>query len=219
MSIATELQQRQKRRNSILIAIIILFHAVGVYGLTSAQWSDLFLVIVPYHLLLMLVVICFSEVSIPPKYLLFFVLIFLGGYTAEWIGIHTGILFGDYVYGPTLGLHLFDVPLMIGVNWFLLVYGAGVLMQRTRLKSAILRVLLGAAILVVLDVLIEPVAIRFDYWQWADNYIPLKNYVCWFFVAAAMLWLFEKFGFQKQSVVAPVLLVTQFVFFIALHLI
>jgi len=143
-------------------------------------------------------------------------LIFVLGFMAEWIGIHKAWLFGNYVYGDTLGIKVNGVPLIIGVNWFLLVYSAGVLMQQARLKSIWLRIIAGALILVLLDVLIEPVAIRFNYWHWVENIIPAKNYICWFLLSALMLFVFEKFGFKKQSMVGVVLLIAQFIFFAVL---
>jgi putative membrane protein len=118
-----------------------------------------------------------------------------------------------------MGLKIFDIPLTIGINWFLLIYAAGVTMQRSRLKSMAPRVIVGALLLVLLDLLIEPIAIRFDYWHWADNIIPFKNYYCWLLVSAVMLFVFEKFGFKKQSIAAPVLMVTEFVFFGVLNIV
>jgi len=193
--------------------IIILFHVVGLVGLSVPASRPLFLQIVPAHILLMLVVIVLSHKSRSKGFIIFSLLIFLSGFGLEWLGVHKYWLFGDYDYGKTLGFKLFDIPLTIGVNWFLLVYAAGVTMQHSRLKSTFFRVITGAAILVVLDVLIEPVAIRFDYWHWDNNIIPLKNYICWFFVSAAMLYTFELFKFKKQSRAGMVLLITEFVFF------
>ena len=175
--------------------------------------------IVPWHLLLMLAVITLGHQSFSDRFMLFVLAIFLLGFGLEWLGVHKYGLFGDYNYGKTLGVKLFDIPIMIGINWFLLVYATGVTMQRSRLKSAFFRVITGALVLVVLDIFIEPVAVKFDYWHWANNTIPLKNYICWFFVSAAMLYVFELFNFKKQSVAAPVLLATEFVFFGVLNLI
>jgi putative membrane protein len=203
----------------VAIVIIILFHLVGLAGLSIPSTRPLFLQIVPWHLLLMLVVITLSHKNITSRFGLFVLLMFLLGFSAEWIGVHKGWLFGNYSYGNTLGYQLFVIPLMIGVNWFLLIYATGVTMQRSRLKSASFRILTGAVILVVLDILIEPIAIKFDYWHWDNSIIPLKNYICWFFVSAAMLYVFELFNFKKQSIAAPVLLATEFVFFGLLNLI
>jgi putative membrane protein len=201
------------------ITIIILFHVVGLVGLSIPVSRALFLQIVPFHLLLMLAVFILSHHKFNSRFGIFILIIFWFGFIAEWIGVHKGWLFGNYTYGKTLGLKLFDIPLMIGVNWFLLVYAIGVTMQRIRLKSAFFRVITGAAVLVLLDLLIESVAIKFDYWQWNDGIIPLKNYICWFLISAGMLYVFELFSFKKQSIVAPVLLITEFVFFGVLNLI
>jgi putative membrane protein len=193
--------------------IIILFHVVGFVGLILPALMPLFLQIVPFHLLLMLLVIFFSHNLIDEKYIGFILIIYVLGFTAEWIGVHKGWLFGNYSYGKTLGTKLFDIPLTIGVNWFLLIYAVGVTMKLSRIRSQWARVILGALMLVWLDLLIEPVAIRFDYWHWANNVIPFKNYVGWFVVSGLMLWVFEQFKFRKQSWVAPLLLLVQFVFF------
>lgn len=203
----------------IAIVIIILFHLVGLVGLSFPATRPLFLQIVPFHLLLMLGVIVLGHHKLNSRFGIFILVVFWLGFLAEWIGVHKGWLFGNYAYGKTLGIKLSDIPLMIGVNWFLLIYAVGVTMQRGRLKSAFFRVVTGAAILVLLDVLIEPVAIRFDYWAWVNNSIPLKNYVCWFGVSAVMLYIFELFSFKKQSMAAPVLLITEFVFFALLNVI
>lgn len=198
--------------------IIVLFHTVGLIGLMLTATQSLFLKIVPFHLLLMLLVVFFNHKYIDERFLGFVILIYVLGFTAEWIGVHKGWLFGDYVYGETLGINVFEIPLTIGINWFLLVYSAGVTMQLLRIKSSWARIILGALVLVLLDMQIEPVAVRFDYWHWADSIVPIKNYVCWFLVSGLMLWIFEQFKFKKQSWVGPILLGVQFVFFGVLNL-
>jgi putative membrane protein len=203
----------------IAIIIIILFHVVGLVGLSIPTTRGLFLSIVPFHLLLMLAVIILSHHKLSSRFGIFALIVFWLGFIAEWIGVHRGWLFGNYAYDETLGLKLAQIPLMIGVNWFLLIYAVGVTMQRSRLKSAFFRIIAGACLLVLLDVLIEPVAIQFNYWHWNTGSIPLKNYACWFLVSAVMLYIFELFSFKKQSIAAPVLLITEFVFFGLLNLV
>jgi putative membrane protein len=205
-------------KTRISIIVIILFHVVGLVGFFLPSLTPIFLRLVPFHLLLMLVVLIVNHYRPEEKFWGFALIIFLGGIIAEWIGVHKHWLFGNYNYGQTLGTKVFDIPLMIGVNWFMLVYGIGVLMERSRLRSRLARILTGALLLVVLDLLIEPVAIKFDYWSWADNAIPLKNYLCWFGVSAVFLYVFELFKFKQQSIVAPVLILVQFVFFALLQL-
>ncbi|MBD1387492.1 carotenoid biosynthesis protein [Mucilaginibacter rigui] len=203
----------------IAIIIIILFHVVGLVGLSVPVTRALFLQIVPFHLLLMLGVVTLGHHKLSSRFGIFILIVFWLGFIAEWVGVHKGWLFGSYTYDETLGVKLSGIPLMIGVNWFLLIYATGVTLQRSRLKSAFFRIIAGAGLLVLLDVLIEPVAIKFNYWHWNSGNIPLKNYVCWFLVSAVMLYIFELFNFKKQSIAAPVLLVTEFVFFGLLNLV
>ena len=207
------LLKEESTKSKISVSIIIFFHIVGLIGLSIPSTRSLFLYIVPFHLLLMLAVVIINHNYIDGRFLFFVLVVFALGFTAEWIGIHKHWLFGDYHYGKTLGLQLFGVPLIIGLNWFLLTYSTGVLMDRSRLKSMFFRIITGALLLVLLDVLIESMAMRLDYWHWADGIIPLKNYICWFFASAFMLLVFELFRFKKQSIVAPVLLLTEFIFF------
>lgn len=203
----------------LCIIIILLFHLVGLIGFILPSLNVLFMALVHWHLLLMLAVVIYSHDSLNRKFAVFALITACAGIIAELIGVHTGWLFGNYNYGGTLGWKLFEVPLLIGVNWFLLVYSAGVTLKRSRIGNKYLRVITGAAILTLLDVLIEPIAIRFDYWHWAGGMIPIKNYVCWFLVSGVLLFVFEKFEFKRQSIVATVLLVTQFVFFAVLNLV
>jgi len=211
--------KKELSANKQAISIILIFHAVGLIGLILPFTTQLFLRIVPFHLLLMLAVITLNQKPIDTRFILFFFLIFILGFTVEWIGIHTHRLFGQYNYGNTLGLKLFGVPLTIGCNWFMLIYSIGVLMQCSRLKSFILRAFVGALLLVLLDMLIEPVAVRFDYWHWANSVIPLKNYICWLGISFLMLLVFEALRLKQQSIVAVVFLLTQFAFFGLLNLI
>jgi putative membrane protein len=210
---ATGALKGEKNKIQIAVLVIIIFHLVGLIGLCAQSLRPQFLQLVPYHLLLMLVVVVLSHQNADIRLLLFALCLLILGYSAEWLGVNKHLLFGDYQYGQTLGFKLSGIPLIIGVNWFLLIYSAGVLMQRSRVKSLFLRVIAGALLLVLLDLLIEPVAIRFDYWHWTNGSIPLSNYLCWFFVSAFMLILFERFQFKKQSIVAPALLVTELIFF------
>ena len=198
--------------------IIILFHLVGIIGLALPAARPVFLKLVPYHLMLMFVVLLLSNNVINQKYLLFVFLIYVLGFGLEWIGVHRNWIFGEYAYGETLGIKLWGIPLAIGINWFMLVYATGVTMQYTRIKNTWVRIFLGAATLVLLDLLIEPVAIKFGYWHWVNHVIPLKNYIGWFAAGVFILGVFEYFNFGRQSRVAMLFLGVQFMFFGLLNL-
>ncbi|MFD2144870.1 carotenoid biosynthesis protein [Mucilaginibacter antarcticus] len=199
-----------------LIRIILIFHVVGFVGLSLVLSRPLFLHLVPFHLLLMMVILIISHNKRDSKFMLFFLVVFIAGFMAEWLGVHTGILFGNYQYGKTLGIRLDGIPIIMGVNWFLLIYAAGTALQQVAIKQMWLRVLIGATGLMALDVLIEPIAIKFDYWHWASPSVPVANYVCWFAISVLLLFVFEVCRFKTQSIVGAVLLVSQFLFFLGL---
>jgi len=207
-----------KNRERFFILVIILFHVVGMLGFNLSSVDVWFLRFVPWHLLLMTGIIIANHQRRDYQFLLFAIFIFTAGFAAELLGVHTALLFGHYSYGETLGIKLYGVPLVIGVNWFLLIYIAGVLMERSPVKNIYLRALCGAAILTTLDFLIEPVAIHFDYWHWGDNTVPLKNYLCWFLLSAIMLFVFNGLKPGRQNRVPVVLLLMQFIFFAVLGL-
>ena len=54
------------------------------------------------------------------------------------------------------------------------------------LKNNVIQVLLSSLLMVLLDLLIEPVAITFDWWSWGLGYVPFSNYLMWFLVAFVM---------------------------------
>ncbi len=201
-------------RTHIAIVLIILFHLVGLSGVFIPQLKPLMIQIVPWHLLLMFLLLLFTHRTFNGKLILFLLTIFVLGIAAEWIGIHKTWLFGNYTYGNTFGFKWQGVPLIVGINWFILVYSTGVLLQRIKTSNIVARLFYGGLLLTLLDFFIEPVAVRDNYWHWTDGTIPIKNYVTWFVLSVVMLFIFEKFKFKKQGLAGPVLLVAQFVYFV-----
>ena len=199
-------------------ALIVIFHIVGLVGFTNEPLVNLFKILVPFHLLLMLGIVLWNNTSWNKHFIIFSILILLFSFIIEMIGTNTGLIFGEYTYGRTLGIKLWNTPLLIAVNWFVLVYGVGSALSYLHLKSGILFSAIGATILTLLDILIEPVAIKFDYWQWDHIEIPLQNYLAWWCLAFIFTLIFRKLHFNKQNIVGVFLLGIQFVFFILLNL-
>lgn len=203
-------------RNSICVLLIVIFHVVGLTGFLIPAFNGLFKQLVPFHLLLMLSLMIFSQPEKSYWFYVFLVVTYIAGYTIELVGVHTGMIFGEYSYGGTLGLKLAEIPLMIGVNWILVIYSAGMLLRQIGLKNNVLAAAVGSVLVTLLDFIIEPVAIRFDYWAWKTNDIPLQNYIAWYLFSFALLYLFARLPFKKHNPAAPVLFITQFLFFLIL---
>ena len=203
-------------KTNICSLIVILFHCVGLYGFLTPELNDLFIKLVPFHLLLMLSLMIISGYDGTRDMLLFALMVYAAGFLVEVAGVNTGLIFGSYTYGYTLGLKIWHTPLMIGVNWLILVYTTGVLLNTIKINEYALAAI-GAVVLVSIDFLIEPVAIKYDYWSWQGGVIPMQNYIGWFIVAFIMFLFFNRMNFRKQNPAAIVLFVTQLVFFIVLN--
>lgn len=190
---------------------LLIIHTVGVIGLNSS-FKDLFLALTPLNLLISVAFIYFNQKEYNKSILIASILIYLMGFTVELIGVKTGLLFGEYNYGNTLGLKLFNIPLIIGVNWLMLVFSVGCILDSVN-RSFLAKSIIGAFMLVLLDYLIEPIAIKFDFWTWQNGIIPFKNYVAWFLFSFLFLMIFYKFQFDKNNSIAKLLYFVQILFF------
>jgi putative membrane protein len=222
------------KRNKVLnisIFIAFLFHVSGLIGMyTEARpW---FVSSTPITLLLMTILIILNEKSIQRNFILFFGLCFLVGFICEVIGINTGLLFGNYVYGGAMGLKVFGVPILIGVQWFVTVFSIGNIVLfgynrglKTKIKGNddrsflinLALVIIGAGLTTLFDFILEPAAISLTYWQWFPaGVVPLFNYVCWFVISGLLLipFYFTKTISSNVNYFAAILILIQTIFFL-----
>lgn len=136
--------------------------------------------------------------------------------TVEWIGVHTGFLFGDYHYGSVLGPKVAGVPLIIGVNWAMLSVVSAALLSSLKLAFW-LEVILAAILMVFLDFLMEPVAVKLGFWYWKGGLIPSFNYVCWFLIAGLLQFVYRKWRLNETNNVAVALFIYMTIFFTFLN--
>ncbi len=198
--------------------IIVIFHLVGLIGLSLPVIRPYFQLLTPFHLLLSTLLLLVFHQSWNRSFWIFAAAAFLIGFWAEVIGVHTGLIFGQYRYGPVLGIQLFDVPLIIGINWFLLVYICGEIFVK-RIVNDWFAAVFGAATMVLMDFLIEPVAVALEFWSWKGNVVPLSNYLGWFVVALIIQMIYRKLPFEKSNPLASFLLLSLIIFFAALNFI
>lgn len=204
-----------KSRNPV--PILLLYYAVGLTGLILPATRELFIKLTPFSLLLSLGILFLFHPSYGRMFWLTSLLIFLGGFLVEVAGVRTGLLFGAYQYGGTLGWKVFHTPLIIGVNWLMLVYCTNYI-SGTYVESLYFRSIVAAALMVVYDFTLEPVAIRLDMWSWAGGKVPLQNYLAWFFIAFGLNYLAGRMGIiQGRNKVALPLFFIQMIFFILLN--
>jgi len=197
------------------IGLVLILHVVGLVALVSplAGWV---LPLTPANLLLTAgAMIVFSKLD--GRTIALALVVGTLGYLVEVLGVWTGRVFGDYAYGEVLGFKILNVPLLIGLNWSMLVFAIGVPIARTALPTWA-KVLVSSAIMVALDFLIEPVAIHLGFWTWEQGVIPMQNYVAWGVVSALFFALFFLLPVRRENPVARYVLLAQVLFFAGLNL-
>lgn len=116
-----------------------------------------FLKITPLNLIITTCFTLLFHTKWSRDFIIYGIILLLAGFFIETIGVETGIIFGNYRYGNTLGIKFLEVPLIIGLNWFLLVYIISTVFFKIR--NIYIFALVAAFVMTLLDVLIEPVAI------------------------------------------------------------
>lgn len=206
----------KKNQGVFLIAILIIFHMVGLIGIMLPDFKELILSLSFLNLLLAFTVIILAENENKLLLISFLSIAFIIGISVELIGVHTGMLFGDYSYGANLGPKLWGVPLVIGINWGVLSITTASITQKINLP-VYFKIIVNAFLLVLFDFVMEPVAMKSDFWSWKNDEIPLFNYVCWFFVALILQLIYHWIRKSKSNKVFNALFVIQLLFFIILN--
>lgn len=204
------------KRNDYFTIVLAILHTVGFVGLIS-PYQSYFLLLTPINLVVSLTLLIWAQRGKNQAFWITAGVVYLVGFFVEVAGVNTGLIFGTYSYGETLGPKWLATPWVIGVNWLLLIMACGSAASRVPLPWY-LKVLTGALLMVLLDLAIEPVAIVLDFWDWPGGSIPVQNYLAWFGISLVLLSLYFRLPFPKANKVAASLYIIQLLFFIALNL-
>ena len=201
-------------KNKIFISIFIiwLFNISGIICILSS-YSEWFLGYTSLNLLIYVVLIIWNLENISKKVLIAFSIPFFIGFFTEYLGVNYGLLFGTYSYGNNLGIKIWGVPLMICVNWALLTFITADL-SRVIHKNIFIRSLLGGLLMMILDMIIEVSAPRFDFWQFENNTVPLKNYIAWFIIGSIAHFLYNQISLKTHVKLSIHILVAITFFFV-----
>lgn len=216
-------------RYATLLAAVM--HAAGLVGI-ALGWGPLFSLLTPFNLLTMIGLVIWTSPQKNRSFFLFLLVAFLTGLITEIIGVNTSILFGHYEYGTAFGPKIMGVPLLIGLNWFVVVYASGMIAKLLRewishftgrhKKLAYSKwvgfsiAFDGALIATAFDFLMEPAAVKLGFWTWNNGDIPMLNYMSWFGISFFLLILFQKLTFPLHKF-AIYLLLIQAIFFTILR--
>jgi putative membrane protein len=161
--------------SKISVFIIWLFHLCGMVGISYGN-KEFFLAFTPINLFISFVLLFVNQKQLESKELKSAFLIFFIGMISEILGVNYGLIFGDYVYLDNLGVKILGVPVLIGVNWIILTFITGSLSSFI-FKNKYVSILMGAILMIGLDLLIEPVAPLLGFWIFDLQKVPLQNYI------------------------------------------
>ncbi|MCE2741469.1 MAG: carotenoid biosynthesis protein [Sphingobacteriales bacterium] len=207
-------------KEKVLTIALIIFYIIGAVGI-SIQVD--FARLTPFNLIITGFILFYLH---PNKDILFFLnlfFVFVAAWFLEMIGTNTGIIFGSYKYGDSLGLKLNQTPIIIGLNWIIVAYSSIVCVDAIAKKlnfkiHEIVGAIIAAIFMVILDVLIEPVAPKLNFWAFENLQVPVQNYTAWFFFGFAFCYWMLKGGLLKPNPMATKVLAIQALFFLYLNL-
>lgn len=213
MEIMSKYLLRQKLKTIILF---VVFYTVGVAGIGMPLTQRFFIILIPFALLLSFIAILLFHKSLHSgnTRFVFFTIIFVS-YLVEVVGVNSQIVFGKYVYGSGLGLKVFGTPLMIGINWAMLVYCSASIMERFRIP-VVLQIIFASVLMIIYDFVLEQVAPFLDMWYWNENSVPVQNYVVWFALSLIFHALVKWKKVKTVNPLASAIFVCQFLFFVAI---
>lgn len=125
-----------------------------------------------------------------------FLVVYVVSLASELMGTTYGVPFGAYSYTALLGVKWFHrVPLLIPLSWFTMSWACWILARRV--SSGLSAVLLGTALLVAWDLLLDPAMSRVtSYWVWGDQGayygMPWMNLLGWGVTGLVLLLLLNQ---------------------------
>ncbi len=177
----------QKNKNLLIAIIISIFLMTGAFFMVKVPLSAKYSTISAFN------VVIFAG---PSFWSLFrwlgiknalIIITSLGVYalSIESIGLLTGFPYGEFSYSEILGFRLFGVvPWTVAFAWTPLILSTLAITRRT-IKSAWLRVLAMAFLLVLIDMVLDPGAVYLGFWKysWGGSFyqVPWTNFAGWLF--------------------------------------
>jgi bisanhydrobacterioruberin hydratase len=222
-----------KNKKNLAIAVAILFHVSGFIGMVYSPYKQWFIDNTSLNLGLMALLIIWMQPKKNKEFFLFACICFIVGMSTEMIGTNTGKLFGNYKYTNVMGIGINNVPYLIGINWFVVVFCSCTITQAITnwiedkyLQNGVvinplvqkLSFIFDAALLATIyDYALEPIAIELNFWEWQNNQVPFFNYACWFCISAILAYVYKllpKIAFNQFAIH---LFIIQYLFFLALQ--
>jgi uncharacterized membrane protein len=139
------------------------------------------------------------------------------GWSAEFLGSHTGFPFGRYSYTPKLQPQVGEVPLLIPLAWLMMLppaWAIGGAIAPAQNKA--LFILVSTLAFTAWDLFLDPQMVAWGLWIWraqgqtsGSGYfgIPWTNYLGWLLVSGLITWIVLPGGLPPDTPVAALILI------------
>jgi len=201
------------KKEKVAQKVLYIFYTVGICGFLMPEFISFFKHLIPLALLLsfILLVVCQPKEFVKRLFIFVFTGIYFSGLIIEMIGVNTGVIFGEYTYGSNLGFKLFNTPIIIGLNWLILVYTTSSIFEKLSIHSAY-KILMASSCMLVYDIVLEQTAPKLGMWNWNGKEVPLNNYLAWFIIAVIFQSVIKLAGIKTENAIAKNLFIIQFLF-------
>jgi len=193
------------------------YYIIGYAGFSITYTYELFRRLTGFSILLSVVLMLLYHSNWSRKFIISSITIFIAGWIIEFTGTRTGFPFGNYEYSDLLSPLLAGVPLILGLNWFFLVYSVFIISSFIPAGNTV-RSLSGALLMTAYDLLLEPFAMHTGMWIWEGNNVPVSNYISWFVLSFLFLRLMYINPPERENKLGIYIFVYQTAFFAALVL-
>jgi uncharacterized membrane protein len=150
--------------------------------------------------------------------LVFFAISAVVSWVLEELGVRTGLIYGPYHYSDLLGIKLGDVPLLIPLAWFMMIYPSHVLAnlivdhrpisRRGSARHVLALSLVSAIVMTAWDLPMDPQMSSAGNWIWerggAYFGVPLHNFTGWLLTTFIVYMLYRFFEQRRMSRVVHV---------------
>jgi putative membrane protein len=129
-------------------------------------------------------------------------------YGVEYVGVTTGVPYGEFAYGVDLGPTVGGIPLSLPVLFLPLVMNAYLLcllLLGRRADRAVVRVPATVVAVVAMDLVLDPGAVALGFWRYAADGayygVPVSNYLGWVLSATVAVAVLDR-GFDRTRLLA-----------------
>lgn len=195
----------------LFISLIWLFHVSAIIGI-SLGYLDWFAEKTWLNLLILNLSLLIIFPLLKAKNALAYLSIATLSFLVEFLGVNYGWFFGEYQYGDNLGVKIAGTPILIGLNWAMLVLVTSQI-ARSFLPKKWMQISFASGLMLLLDFLMEATAPVFDFWTFDEGNVPLSNFIAWFVFAFIFQLILHAFNSKGDIKISYHIYIVQFLFF------